>query len=317
MTNATDDDLLRDALSPLRQATPAHGAAGRALQAVNTVEARPRRVTVPRTALAVTAAAALGVGVLAALPTSDSAPAGIPALQSAAAAAAQLPAPAGGYRYVKVVDRWTYAETGNPPRTIAFSVPSELWIDRQWKGRIVTGESYDITENGKPSGPQGPLTRLLKPGTGPYVYGDGPLAGLNSETLPTNGPAVDAFFADLYAKGNVVQEERPYDALRSKLTLLTQANTTARQRAALFSSLAATPGIVDRGEGKDPTGRPGHVVEVPVTHAGAATITVVFDPATSEVLSWTESLRAGNGGIPGQEHVFLTAGHVDALEQRP
>ena len=80
-----------------------------------------------------------------------------------------------------------------------------------------------------------------------------------------------------------------------------------------------TPGLVDRGTGKDPLGREGSVVEIPVTEGGATTIRVVFDPDSSEVLSWSEHLRDGNGGvsIPGQDHMFLTAGHVASISARP
>lgn len=44
------------------------------------------------------------------------------------------------------------------------------------------------------------MTRLEEPGTGPYVDGDGPLAGLDAGTLPTDGRAVDALFARLLAR---------------------------------------------------------------------------------------------------------------------
>jgi hypothetical protein len=325
-TTMKPDDDIRELFAALREAEPAPGAADRAVHALEALRpAVPRRVTVPRVAVGVVAATAVGLGVIAALPGVDNPTAGgLSALHSAAAAAAEQPAPATGYRYVSTLERWTYRSAKDPSASVSFTVPSEAWIDRSWKGRILTGKSVDIARTGDPQATAHEPTQLLPPGEHPYQYGDGMLANLSSETLPTTGADVDAYLKRLYhqanwAPGHPTADQEVYDLLRAKLLLLTQANTTAPQRAALYDALALTPGLTDRGDGHDPLGRPGHVVEVPVVLGGPARITVVFDPETSEVLSWTESTRDGTAGAytPGQQHVFVMSGHVATEGTRP
>lgn len=168
---------------------------------------------------------------------------------------------------------------------------------------------------------------MQTPGESAFVYGDGSLRGLNAETLPTDGPAVDALLDRRFADDKVPREERAYPALRAKLLMLTLAKTTPAQRSALWQSLAATPGLIDEGEGKDPEGRPGQVVRIPVSTPGALRITVVFDPGTSEVLSWSAETQDASrqpqplGGkfphLTAEQHTFLGAGHVTTVGERP
>lgn len=326
MTRTTDNELL-EALAPLRCAAPAEGAALRAVRAVEALEAPPRRLTVPRVALVITAATALGIGVLAALPTAQTGPHGVPALAAAAAAAAAaVPDTANGFRYVKALERLTYGRGGDSSGTLAFTVPSETWVDRSWRGTIRTGQSIDVVRGGRPGAP-GPDTQVQRLGDSPFAYGDGSLRGLDAETLPTDGPAVDALLDRRFADDELPQKARAYPAVRSKLTMLTLAKTTPAQRSALWESLAATPGLIDEGEGKDPEGRPGHVVRIPAGTPGASTITVVFDPGTSEVLSWSAEVQdashrpqapyAGYRFLTAEQHIFLGAGHVTAEGERP
>jgi len=50
-------------------------------------------------------------------------------------------------------------------------------------------------------------------------------------------------------------------------------------------------------------------------HADVGTFTVIFDPDSSELLSW--SLTGVGGGTPDQVHTYLRSGHVRNLGDRP
>src|SRR5262249_54426401 len=106
-----------------------------------------------------------------------------------------------------------------------------------------------------------------------------------------------------------------YDVLRSVLTLLTEANATPTQRAALIGVLGQYPGVKPLLAVSDHLGREGRGVEIPVTDdAGRPQdpVRVIFAPNPSELLEWSE------GGMnPGQVHTFLAFGHVAAVGDRP
>ncbi len=96
-----------------------------------------------------------------------------------------------------------------------------------------------------------------------------------------------------------------YDVLRDLLVLLTDANATAQQRAAMITVLTEDDGVTPLESVKDHRGRAGRGVDIPT---GRATVRVIFAPETSELLEWSE---------PGEVHTYLEFGHVANVGETP
>jgi hypothetical protein len=89
-----------------------------------------------------------------------------------------------------------------------------------------------------------------------------------------------------------------------------------RLRTAPFELSALTPGVERAPGAIDPRARSSRALGIP-THADGSggRITTVFDPDTSEPLSWSE---VGTGaGMPDQSHTILNAGQVAAIGDLP
>ena len=96
-----------------------------------------------------------------------------------------------------------------------------------------------------------------------------------------------------------------YDVLRDLLILLTDANATSQQRAALITVLTEYDGVRPLESVKDHRGRTGRGVDIPT---GRDTVRVIFSPETSELLEWSE---------PGEVHTYVRFGHVAQQGERP
>jgi hypothetical protein len=340
----TDHDRdLEEALAPLREARPsidAHALVARA-------PGRRRRHGSRRLVAAMaTATAVVGVA-FAALPSHDTpdrpqTAAGL--LRATAAVAADQPEPPAwaGYRYVKSIERWTSQPMESPkehipPRPIGepYTVEktSEVWVDRHWRGRQIASKGK-LVAGRLPDGRSG----LMKPSDGPYQYGDGPLGNVPLSELPTDPKQLYellvAAYKDLrwapdvpahepqrprsrpsWAPGHPTPAQIHHDVLRNVLLLLTNANVTGAQRAALIEVLGQYEGVEPLPAVRDRLHREGRGVEIPVTELSGrpeSRIRVIFSPDTSEVLEWSHE-----GGISAQVHTFVRFGHVAAIGDRP
>lgn len=151
--------------------------------------------------------------------------------------------------------------------------------------------------------------RLETPKDMPNLYGDGALAEVPLSELPTDPAQLGALLIDAHRDGRwtpggswrPLESDVKYDVLRDILLLLTEANATPAQRAALITVLRNYEGVTPLEDVKDQRGRTGNGVDIPT---GRATVRVLFSPTTSELLEWSE---------PGEIHTYLKFDHVAAL----
>ena len=282
---------LQDQLAPLRDDTPTDAEVAAVFAAARH---RPRRRTRRRLALGLAAATAATAVAIAALPAEDSRDP-IALLRAAAATAADEPPAFTGYRYTEILERFNDREQR-----------VENWVDRDWQGRAITdGRERD------------------------FMYGDGPLLDLDITALPTEPKALLAALeanerGQNWAPGLPTGDQVRFDVTYSLLLLLGTANTTPELRGGLWSALALLPGLKP-SDAKDPNGRDGDAVTLPAPsqraipwgtgRADVGTFTVIFDPDSSELLSW--SLTGVGGGTPDQVHTFVRSGHVRNVGDRP
>ena len=199
-----------------------------------------------------------------------------------------------GYRYTEVLEHWRWRPAGRGGR----AARRELGRPRlEGPRRRARGQ-----------GPRGQAARLLGQGrtSDPFAYGDGPLRDLDIAALPTEPRALLAALDDNNRcdrtghPGLPTAEQARYDITRSVLLLLGTANTTPSLRAALWGVLALLPGLQPVPDARDPLGREGEAVTFslrPGEQAKPERFRVIFDPETSELLSWSlDGRRLGDAG---------------------
>lgn len=331
----TTDPDLRDALAPLRAAEPTDDEIAAVLAAAEPDPPRRRRRWRLAAAVA-TGTAAAGVA-LAALPGSDDGPrepqTAASLLRSAAAVAADQPEPPAwaGYRYVKVIARWTNArlimpKDGELPRPkdapsvegepAVNETTDEVWIDRRWQGRRVRTGGRHI------SGP-GDGGNLIQPHEWPYDGGGISIADVELSELPTDPTElkrllVAAVKDPRWAGDHPTAAQVHHYVLLDVLRLLTVANVTAEQRAALIELLTQYEGAKPLPSVRDHLGREGRGVEIPVTvdwmaeDQAPTRVRIIFAPDTSELLEWDQ-----DGVNPGMVRTFVRPGHVAEIGDRP
>jgi hypothetical protein len=143
----------------------------------------------------------------------------------------------------------------------------------------------------------------------PNLYGDGPLARVPLNELPTDPAKLAALLVAAHKDGrwtpdgawNPAPDSVPYEVLRDVLLLLTVANTTPEQRSALIGVLGNYDGAKPLADVRDRRGRAGRGVQI-------ADVRIVFSPDTSELLEWSQA---------GETHTFLRFGHVARIGDRP
>jgi hypothetical protein len=237
-------------------------------------------------------------------------------LRAAAAVAADQPAPPAfsGYRYTEVLEHWRWESPGGkPPEEVEQRV--ENWVDRDWKGHTVAHQGRAISGD--------PVGFFIDADERAFVYGDGPLLHLDISALPTEPRALlRALVANNrsqnWAPGRPTPEQARYDVTRSVLLLLGTANPPPSLRAGLWGVLALTPGLQAAPDARDPLGRAGEAVTFRLRageRSSEEAFTVIFDPKTSELLSW--SVAATGLGTPDQTHTFVRAAHVRKIGDRP
>jgi hypothetical protein len=325
------DDQLRDALAPLRAAEPTEIDVAAVLAAASAAP-RPRWRLV---AAAATVTAVAGMA-LAALPGGGRHGLQQPLtatglLRAAAAVAADQPEPPAwaGYRYVKARNLWASRPfrvrsgklSSGDPYTVEQT--EETWVDRHWNGRRLASAGRLVSGRAPASDVFLRPHDISAPGDMPNLYGDGPLAEVPLDTLPTEPRSLYdllvAAYKDLrwargggtWAPGHPSEPQAHYDVLRSLLVLLTEANATPAQRAALIGVLGEYDGVRPLPAVRDHENREGRGVEIPVENIDghpAAPVRVIFAPGTSELLEWSQG---------GEVHTFERFGHVDAIGDRP
>jgi hypothetical protein len=151
--------------------------------------------------------------------------------------------------------------------------------------------------------------RLDTPKDMPNLCSDGALAKVPLSELPTDPAQLGALLIDAHRDGRwtpggswqPLESDVKYDVLRDILLLLTEANATPAQRAALITVLRNYEGVAPLESVQDHRDRPGRGVDIPT---GRATVRVIFSPDTSELLEWSE---------PGEVHTYLRFDHVANL----
>lgn len=351
MTTRTDDEL-REAFRPLRET----GVEPREIEAVLRVHAARRRerrrlVRLPVAAATVAAAALAAVALL---PAGGSVPGGGSAADllrvAAARAAEQAGAAFEGYRYVRIVDRFSEpqidaddcgepqparpgATTSDPgcARAIGRLVREaerEQWVDVRWEGRRRT-TGWRVVE-----ATPGLRHELTGPEDEPYEYGDGPLAKTDLEELPTDADALEETLTGIvrHSRGSTAvftgEGEPPanviaYEVAHTTLHLIAEARIPPRLRAAAWTVLSRVDGARATGETVDPLGRRGEAVEIRVSYGppdlpSRQVLTVVFDPDSARLLSWSQR---SDGREPEwsyeQTHVVEQTGDVSSTDERP
>jgi hypothetical protein len=317
--------MLEDRLSALKPQAPTDAEIAHLLATADR-RTRRRRVRIAGGALLATAAATF---TLAALP-SEQAPTTVAAiLESAASTAADQDAPPAwtGYRYLQSIDR-------RESRGYTIERTEEEWIDSTWQGRYrsqarlvsgtitapelpakvrakLTDEQLEQSERSAQRYPESVLAPrdLTTPRDMPNLYGDGALAKVPLQDLPTDPGALGKLLVEAHKDGrwtpgggwNPLADSIHREVLSDVLLLLAKANVTPGQRAALISVLGNYDGATPLPETQDRRGRTGRGVEI-------AGVKIVFDPDTSELLEWSEG---------GEAHTFLRSGRVAELGQRP
>ena len=154
---------------------------------------------------------------------------------------------------------------------------------------------------------------LEAPGSMPNLYGDGALYKVPLDQLPTDPEQLGTLLLQAHKDGrwtpggswDPLPSGVKYDVLRDLLVLLTDANATSQQRAAMITVLTEYEGATPLESVKDHRGREGRGVDIPT---GRATVRVIFSPDTSELLEWSE---------PGEVHTYLQFGHVASVGDKP
>jgi hypothetical protein len=234
-------------------------------------------------------------------------------LAEAAAAARQQPAFT-GYRYTDVVSRFRHPVGGAGVPFMETEQRRETWVDRDWRGHEIVHRGR-IVDGRRPQEHDGSLDRR----EGPFAYGDAPKAF--PDKLPTEPEALKAAIVD--SLNTEDWQERPtdpvpkedwieYHVVRRAILLLELANTTPELRGGLWGVLALAPGVERAPEVGDPLGRPGEAIKIPLLpFPTGGRITVIFDPATSALLYFSEEHPHG-----WERHTILRTAHVRRIGDR-
>jgi hypothetical protein len=303
------DEELTDAFATLDRA-PSHADVEAVVRAASR---RPRRA--PIVVAAATAAVAAAVVVVALRPASEDreVPASAGSLLAQAAAAAERQPAFTGYRYTDVVSRFRYPLGGPGIPFMVTEQRRETWVDRDWRGHEIVHRGR-IVDGRRVQEHDSSLDRR----EGPYAYGDAPKT--YPDKLATEPEALKAAIID--SLNTEDWQERPtdpvpkedwieYHVVRRAILLLELANTTPELRAGLWGVLALAPGVERAPDLRDALGRPGEAITIPVLGTSDGRITVIFDPATSALLYFSEEHPDG-----WERHTILRTAHVRRIGDR-
>jgi hypothetical protein len=351
------DGAVREAFTPLRHSPDTPQAEIDAVMGRRALEGAGRRRRAGRLATTGALGAVIAGITLAALPSRPEDRAGglsaTQLLRTAAAAAADEPAPAPftGFRYVKTINRMTWATS---TALVTAERPEEEWLSVEGHGTRIGGRGYIVSRAGDPDVAERiaqTVTPLLAAETGHHaVYDRVPL-----RDLPTDPDELRALLEAALRDGRWSEGHSRFapigphadDVVRYTLAsqvvmLLSEANASPPLRAALFGVLARIEGFASLGRVHDPLGREGDGVEIRFATAAdppdtslsgdnaraPATLRVIFDSQTSDILSWSinrpaelttssPSTAREIHDLLAESHTYVATGHVDNDGQRP
>jgi hypothetical protein len=233
--------------------------------------------------------------------------------QAAATAASRSQATGVPYTYLKT--REVSVNTNAADRRswqVLQSTTREEWVTRDGAGRLrIVDEPARFVGSGDRAEWEGAgeptfLTLGFGRRTEDRFLDAGMLRG-SVEELPSD-PATLA--GRLRAKAEVERGELPVDAATLQLIAedLRDPGASPALRQGLYEAAERVPGISYLGERTDPAGRRGVAVGVPSEVAGAPVVySMIFDPATSQVLATEMTSRARGGATGGRGPRLLRA----------
>ena len=252
-------------------------------------------------------------------------------LRTAAALAADQPINVSGYRYTKLLDRQTYTVTRDARRaSVTLEQPSEQWVDRTGRGRQILQASRIVARSGDPTLQAALPSALQAPGTQPYPSTGVVRSPVPLNKLPSDADALLQTLSAGYRDGRISPDgsrpsakREPYQLTTLILFLLGDANVTPHQRGALFEALDDETSATSLGTVADERGRKGQGVSI-TTRASdplpGASFKVIYDPATSALLSWTatnKTVASQHGALAQRTHILIRADQVDTPDGRP
>lgn len=255
---------------------------------------------------------------------------GVAILRTAAAAASTQPARLSNYRYTSVIEREAYTvRRGGQHASVILEQPAEQWVDREGKGHQALQPSRVVARTGDESLMSVLPRGLQAPGDEPYPSTDTGRRTPPVDQLPSDPAALLDALATAYREGRISPDSsRPspdregYEITTVILQLLSDANTSPDQRAALFEALARMGGVKGLGTITDPVGRSGQGVAIDTNAADplpSARFTVIIDARTSALLSWTITSPVSADDEPAltsRTHIVVRQLEVDNANAR-
>lgn len=325
------DDPIRDLEHQLISAAARRSAVA---ESTSALPLRRRALRRRRWAVATAIAGAASVAALAGAPfgvfEGSDTPSGVSILRTAAAVAADRPTDASAYRYTEVLERDVYMISRGAQRaSITLEQAREQWIDRGGRGRQVLRASRIVARTGDPALQAELPSGLQAPGEQPYPPPGSAQRPLPLDEVPSDAGALLQKLTAGYRSGRISDGSRPspsrerYQVTTLILQLLSDADATPAQRGALFEALARMKAVTSLGTITDPLGRRGQAVAISTIAADplpGARFEVIFDPATSELLTWTvtnDVPTTSEGTLTERTHTIVRAGDVDRSDARP
>lgn len=256
---------------------------------------------------------------------------GASVLRVAAAVAADQPSHQSVYRYTSLIERQTYAAShGARQASVTLEQPVERWIDRDGKGRQILHDSRVVARTGDSALQSTLPSGLQAPGEQSYPPPRSQSRRLPVEDLPTDAGELLRTLRVGYREGRISADgSAPSPAWEDFqvtiviLQLLSDANATPAQRAALFGALARMPSAISQGSVTDSLGREGEGVSIETPAADPlppARFEVIFNSTTSALLSWTvtnDVAAPGRGSLTARSYTIVRAAQVGDSNARP
>jgi hypothetical protein len=236
-------------------------------------------------------------------------------LREAAAVAGRQPPPEhpGAGRYLYTKSETAYLSTSVYGEDLAFTVlvprRREVWIgeDGGWI-RQSSGKPRFLTQRDRENWIAAGRPELREPDFEERLDPAPPLK------LPSDP---DALYAQLERRAKGHPEGTHEEMFTLVGDALRESMATPAQRAALYEVAARLPGVDLVGSVKDPAGRPGLAVAMPM-EADGVRHTLVFDPETAVLLAETEIALENPFGYPEGEIVgYATYLDAKVVEEAP
>jgi hypothetical protein len=251
--------------------------------------------------------------------------------QAAIASAQTAPASPGGFTYYKLIGA-SLGTFADPDAPYSFRIPS---VTETWVAPDGSGEVREVRKDIQWPGPrdeqrwrsQGSPALGPDEGVSDQHFGPGELNGVGSEgnlpptrDLPADPAALTEIFENEAAvsSASVPTNVKVFEYATS---VILQTGSSPELRAALYELLADLDGVQLTGDERDPLGRQGTAVSIETDYSGASQRdTLIIDEATSQPLSYTETLLEPTNFVDGRllgYTILQQSGHVEDLGQVP